>query len=69
MGREVEAVSHLCWEERWGLSHTCDGESDGGCHIPVMGRTLGLSRICDMETAGDGHTPVMGREIWDVTYL
>ena len=41
MGREMGDVTHLCWGESWGLSLTCAGERDWGCHIPVMGRELG----------------------------
>ena len=34
-------VKHLLWGERWGLSHTCDGERAGVCHEPVIWRQLG----------------------------
>ena len=40
VGRYLEAVTHLLWGESWGLSHTSDGERDGDCQTPVMGREL-----------------------------
>ena len=42
MGREMGAVTHLCWGERWELSHTYDGESAGVCNAPVKVRELGI---------------------------
>ena len=42
MGREMGAVKHLYWGERWGLSHTCNGERVGVCHPPVKVRELAI---------------------------
>ena len=69
MGRELGALKHQRWGERYGMSHTCYAEIAGGCHIPVTGRELWFVTHVFWGERWGCHSPVMGRELGAVTHL